>query len=261
MEITLLLKNTLLCTLIFLGLFVQAVEAKSDVTDSHTFYGFGTEIDSYIQHAAQHYHVSEKMLRGLIKMEDGWAGNISPTGATGVGQFTIGTWNWLAAKPEGQAIGMHPITARTKGTQFDPRRNKYINTLATGLLARWHIKQFRERGITVSDANLYMAHNIGLDSFHRALQGKSTAEDIKNMRRNGMKRGMSVSAFLTYQKGRYEQHKAEANFLIKNSTLQLTKNLNWVEPNDKDVIWVQPQMVQHKFRNDGLDDLVWINPQ
>ncbi|MDG2961721.1 transglycosylase SLT domain-containing protein [Exercitatus varius] len=259
MEATRLLKNIVLCTLIFSGLFFQTVEAKNYAAN-RTFHGFGTEIDGYIQYAARRYRVSETMLRGLIKMEDGWNGNISPTGATGVGQFTVSTWNWLALKPEGQAIGMRPITSRTKGTRLDPRRNKYINTLATGLLVRWHIDQFRERGITISDANLYMAHNIGLDGLHRALQGKSTAEDIRNMRHNGMKRGMSVSAFLSYQKGRYEQHKAEANFLTTNTSLQF-KNLNWIEPNDKSIAWVQPQTQKVQRRNDGLDDLVWVNPQ
>ncbi|PJG82771.1 lytic murein transglycosylase [Caviibacterium pharyngocola] len=257
MAVNHLLTKALFCTFVLSAFSINTVEAKSN--SPKIFQGFGAEVDGYIRHSAQRYRVSEAMLRGLIKMEDGWYDNISPTGATGVGQFTMGTWNWLAAKPEGKAIGMRLVDIRNKGTRADPRRNKYINTLATGLLARWHIDQFRERGITISDANLYMAHNIGLDGFHRALQGKATADDIRNMRLNGMKRGMTVSGFIAYQKRRYEQNKAEANFITAQSSVQLAKNLNWVEPNDNTIVWVQPKTLQR--RNDGLDDLVWINPQ
>lgn len=250
MEIYRLLKPMLGLAL-FMGLLSTSAEAK-------TFQGFGSEVDSYIQYSAQRYRVSEAMLRGLVKMEDGWYDKISPTGATGVGQFTMGTWNWLANKPEGRAIGMRPVDRFNKGTRFDPRRNKYINTLATGLLARWHMEQFQQRGITISDANLYLAHNIGLDTFFRVLQGKPTADDIHHMRLNGMKRGMSVSHFIAYQKGRYEQNKYEANF-TQTQLQQAAKKFNWVEPNNDSIEWVNPQNEQH--RTDDINSLVWVNPQ
>lgn len=176
------------------------------------FSGFGREVDAYIKEASQRYQISEPMLRGLVKIEDGWYGNRSPTGALGVGQFTYSTWNWLAGTPEGQRIGMRYITARTRGTSADPRRHKRINTLATALLARWHIGEFQQRGIRVSDEHLYLAHNIGLDGLHRAIKGRSTRVDIQNMRRNGMKKGMSVRGFLHYQSNRYNESKAIANF-------------------------------------------------
>ncbi|WP_419851721.1 lytic murein transglycosylase [Actinobacillus pleuropneumoniae] len=226
----------------------------SAIAKTKVFYGFGSEIDRYIQESAQRYQISEVMLRGLIKMEDGWYSKISPTGATGVGQFTVGTWNWLAATERGRAIGMQFVTSRNRGTRFDPRHNKRINTLATGLYARWHVEQFAERGIKVNDENLYMAHNIGLDGLHRAILGISTRDDIKNMRRNGMKTWMSVKDFLAYQKGRYVQHKNEANFISsKQYSVQTTqtKAANLVAPDDKKMVWIHPQ-------NDGL---VWINPQ
>ena len=57
-------------------------------THSVAFNGFGTDIDGYIKDASNRYQVDEAMLRGLVKIEDGWYGNVSPTGATGVGQFT-----------------------------------------------------------------------------------------------------------------------------------------------------------------------------
>lgn len=237
---------------------------------SLAFDGFGADVDAYIREASQRYQVSELMLRGLVKMEDGWLNKTSFTGASGVGQFTFGTWNWLATFSEGQAIGMKPITARTRDTYADPRRNKRVNTLATALLARWHIEQFAIRRIAVTDANLYMAHNIGLDGFHRALIGRSTADDIRNMRRNGMKRGMKVKDFIVYQKNRYYTHKQIANASIRskalpptmiasnvtmkpkhspkavsntnatNVPLQEEPTLRWVQPSDKEMLWVNP---------------------
>ncbi|MDU7945981.1 MAG: hypothetical protein E7J27_07575, partial [Haemophilus parainfluenzae] len=141
-------------------------------THSVAFNGFGTDIDGYIKNASNRYQVDEAMLRGLVKIEDGWYGNVSPTGATGVGQFTRGTWNWLATTDEGRALGMTQITRYNRDTPFDPRKNNRLNTLATALLARWHINQFFERGIKPSHENLYLAHNIGIDGLHRALQGR-----------------------------------------------------------------------------------------
>nr|WP_242650078.1 hypothetical protein [Rodentibacter trehalosifermentans] len=73
------------CILLTLPLVAQA-----------RFNGFGREIDTYIKESANRYQVSETMLRGLVKMEDGWYGKISPTGPIGVGQFTMGTWNFFS---------------------------------------------------------------------------------------------------------------------------------------------------------------------
>lgn len=246
--------------------FANAIWAKP-------FYGFGQEVDSYISIAAKRYGVSEEMLRGLVKMEDGWTGKLSFTGATGVGQFTMGTWNWLATTERGQQIGMKQVTSRNRNTSADPRRHKYTNTLATALLVRWHIEQFSSRGIPQTDGNLYMAHNIGLDGLHRALLGRSTREDILNMKRNGMKSWMSVKDFLAYQKDRYYTHKREANVghpSLPNSEIEFASNhkvkpksptyanptqstspivsaylkadpsVNWVQPTER-VVWVMPQ--------------------
>lgn len=252
---------------LMLGLFTYSAEAKP-------FTGFGAEVDSYIRLAANRYQVSEAMLRGLVKFEDGWTGKISPTGATGVGQFTVGTWNWLSETPRGRELGMRPVTKYNRGTSYDPRRNKYINTLATALLARWHIEQFAERRIPASDENLYMAHNIGLEGLHRALLGKSTRSDVANMRKNGMKPWHSVNDFIRYQKGRYNEHKHIANFqsspkkvvarsavvttstqkpVASRSNVRLTlpakirytenrsNNLNWVEPTNSKLVWISPK--------------------
>lgn len=230
------------------------------------FEGFGHEIDGYIKESASRYQVSETMLRGLVKIENGWKGNISPTGATGVGQFTVRTWNSLANTVEGYRIGMRPITAKNRNTRTDPRHNRYINTLATALYARWHLEQFAERGIKPTDENLYLAHNIGLDGLHRAILGRSTPEDIRNMQRNGMKRGMSVKQFIAYQKGRYNSHKSIANFM---PVTQKETEMVWVKPryeqkskigsmssshqsavNNPSIIWIEPSDAQ----------MTWVNP-
>lgn len=258
----------------FFALSLCSIEAKA--------FSFGADVDNYIRLAANRYQVSEPMLRGLVKFENGWTGKISPTGATGVGQFTVGTWNWLAETEQGRKLGMRPVTKYNRGTSVDPRRNKYINTQATALLARWHIEQFSERSIPISDENLYMAHNIGLDGLHRALLGKSTRADIANMRKNGMKPWHTVNDFLRYQKSRYNEHKYAANFLQsepktnattdnnietkKKISLILPANLptkiryiepsnelamgkqnittakvNWIEPNSKNTVWIEPK--------------------
>ncbi|OOF81986.1 hypothetical protein BKG92_07655 [Rodentibacter ratti] len=228
---------------------VLGVSGLGLATYASAFSGFGAEVDSYIKEASVRYQVSESMLRGLVKIEDGWYGKISPTGATGVGQFTRKTWNWLATTDEGRALGMQPIT-----TRFDPRKNKRLNTLATALLARWHIGQFYERGIKLTDEHLYLAHNIGIEGLHRALQGKATAEDIRNMKRNGMKPGMSVRGFLVYQSQRFNQNKQIANFQRASSRTNtpvyrienkpLPANLHWVSPTDTAMRWVEPSSNQ-----------------
>ncbi|HHW7523142.1 TPA: lytic murein transglycosylase [Mannheimia haemolytica] len=228
------------------------------------FNGFGSEIDNYIRIAAQRYQVSEEMLRGIVKIEDGWYGKISPTGATGVGQFTVGTWNWLSETDRGKQIGMRLITAQNRSSYADPRRDKYTNTLATALLARWHIEQFQARNIPVTDENVYMAHNIGLDGLHRAMEGKATKEDMLNMRRNGMKSWMTVRDFLNYQKGRFLAHKQEANFMMVSKqshihtgvsafvypTSEMGKSVKWVEPENNKMIWVEPK-----------NAMIWVEPQ
>lgn len=234
-------------------LYCLACSGAISAVSAKTFTGFGDEIDLYIQEAAERYQISEAMLRGLIKMEDGWTNKIFPTGATGVGQFTVGTWNWLAEQEEGKVLGMTLITPNSRGKWNDPRRNKRLNTLATALLARWHIEQFPARKIPITDENLYMAHNIGLEGLHRALLGRATAEDIRNMKLNGMKKGMSVMAFLVYQKARYNTHKAEANFI----TVRKNAPINWVEPvshtltqNAVSMTWVEPSHT-----------MVWVEPK
>ncbi len=98
---------------------------------------------------------------------------------------------------------------------------------------------------------LYLAHNIGLEGLHRALLGRANAEDIRNMRRNGMRKGMSVAQFLAYQGQRYRLHKH-----IANNRIHLNEqNYAWVSPKsavqNQAIFWVEPQGTP----------LVWVEPK
>ena len=174
------------------------------------FSGFGAEMDAYIREAAQKYGVDEKTLRGFIKMEGGWTGAMSPTGALGPGQFTKGTWDDLAKTAGGKAIGMRPIGGCFRAA-CDPRRDKRINTLATALLMVNNTKALQRKGIPATPENLYMAHNMGT-GFVYAIYGKGsfTQKTRSNIDDNGG-RGMTPQQFITFQKGRFIQHYVDAN--------------------------------------------------
>lgn len=198
----------------------DSAEVQSHNIKPGKFSGFGHEVDSYIKEASARYGVDEKMMRGLVKMEDGWHGKMSPTGALGVGQFTQGTWNDLVKTSEGQAIGMTYINKSNFRKSNDPRRNKRINTLATALLAKKNADILKKSGIAVNGENLYMAHNMGA-GFVQAIYGKG--EFAKNTAKNIQVNGggnMSPQKFIAYQKKRFLQHYADANNvnIEKNST-------------------------------------------
>ena len=192
---------------------VEVARGKEPPKAKQKFTGFGEEIDGYIKEASKRYSIDESTLRGLVKMEDGWYGNISKTGATGVGQFTMGTWNELAKTKEGKSIGMTPITKVNKGTDDDPRKNNRVNTLATALLARKNAGILTTNGIDTTGENLYMAHNMGA-GFLLAIHGKQafTEDTRKNMDVNGGK-GKDTHQFWEYQRDRFNRHYREANFL------------------------------------------------
>lgn len=193
---------------------IQAVVPGSNIKPQK-FDGFGPEMDTYIRVAAQKYGIDEKVLRGFVKMEAGWKGARSYTGATGVGQFTLRTWNDLASTPEGKEIGMTRISSGMIGKENDPRRDNKINTLATALLARNNAKALAKKKAPVTGENLYMVHNIG-PGVIPALAGEpvTNPEVIKGMKINavGMKGGFSGPAqFLEWQKNNFLTHYASAN--------------------------------------------------
>lgn len=175
-----------------------------------SFSGFGAEMDGYIREATQKYGIDEKTLRGFIKMEGGWTGAMSPTGALGPGQFIKGSWDDLARTSGGKAIGMRPIGDCFR-RDCDPRRDRRINTLATALLMVNNTKYLQSKGIPATPENLYMAHNMGA-GFVAAIYGKAsfTSGTRRNIDVNGG-RGMTPQQFIEYQKGRFAQHYVDAN--------------------------------------------------
>jgi hypothetical protein len=189
---------------------VPPAKVAPATTKGKKFSGFGDDVDSHIAEASQKYGISEDVLRGFVKMEAGWTGQMSPTGAIGTGQFIQPTWDSLAASKEGQEIGMTKIGKRFR-TAEDPRFDKRTNTLATGLLAKQNADALRKAGLEPTGENLYMMHNIG-PGVIPALQGKSVSgKTLEAMRHNGMKPGQSSSEFVAMQKARFNSHYAQAN--------------------------------------------------
>ena len=178
---------------------------------SYTF-SFGKDVDAYIAEASIKYGIDEKVLRGFVKMEAGWTGKMSPTGAIGTGQFVQGTWNYLVGRKEGVEIGMTKIDSSNFRKSNDPRHNKRTNTLATGLLAKINAEILTKYGLPITGENLYMAHNIGAETFAKALTGKgSNAAGLLAMRQNGMKKNETPKQFVKRQASIYMQHYNEAN--------------------------------------------------
>lgn len=174
-------------------------------------FSFGNDVDSYISQASKKYGIPEDVLRGFVKMEAGWKGKMSPTGAIGTGQFIQPTWDSLSATSEGREIGMTKIGKRFR-TKNDPRHDKRVNTLATGLLAKKNADLLRQNGLPVTGENLYMLHNIGPGVIN-AIKGSADVSKatLKAMRQNGMKKGMSASDFVKYQKNNFNKHYGVAN--------------------------------------------------
>lgn len=186
-----------------------------------SFSGFGEDIDKYIKEASEMYGIDEKVLRGFVKMEAGYTGKMSPTGAIGTGQFIKSTWDSLAKSEEGKKIGMTPIGERFR-TAEDPRHDKRINTLATGLLAKQNSAMLTKAGLDSSGEMLYMMHNIGPGVINAVKTGNVSPATLKAMQQNGMKDGMTPAGFVEYQKGRFNNHYALANNVQVASTKSAT---------------------------------------
>lgn len=175
-------------------------------------FSFGKDVDGYIKESSKKYGIPEDVLRGFVKMEAGWTGEMSPTGAIGTGQFIQSTWNGLANTKEGQDIGMTKIDKSNFRKSNDPRYNKRINTLATGLLAQQNSKILKKYGLPITGENLYLAHNIGAETFARALTGNGASKKgVLAMRQNGMKDGETPQQFVLRQAGIFKKHYNLAN--------------------------------------------------
>lgn len=191
---------------------LQFVKSKLAPSKSTKFTGFGDDVDRYIKESSKLSSVPEDVLRGFVKMEAGWTGAMSPTGAIGTGQFIQPTWDALAATPDGIAIGMTKIGARFRTPQ-DPRFNKRINTLATGLLAAQNARLLAKYGIPLTGENLYMLHNVGPGIIQVMLGRPASAAVLKAMQQNGMLSGQTAQQFLIMQKQKFN-----AQYMLANSS-------------------------------------------
>ena len=182
------------------------------------FKGFGSDVDAYIKESSKRYGIDEKVLRGFVKMEAGWTGKMSPTGAIGTGQFIQSTWNGLAKTAEGKAIGMTEINKSNFRKSNDPRYNKRVNTLATGLLAKQNADILRKNGLAVTGENLYMLHNIGPGVISALKGGGVSAATEKAMRQNGKRPNESAAQFAKRQQGIFSGHYGAANAISQGAT-------------------------------------------
>ncbi|MFP1135730.1 phage tail tape measure protein [Acinetobacter baumannii] len=208
---------------------VDAVKGAVSVGTSRYAFSFGKKIDGYIKEASQKYGIPEDVLRGFVKMEDGWTGKMSPTGAIGAGQFTQSTWNSLAKTDAGKEIGMTKINKSNFRKANDPRRNQQINTLATGLLAKQNADLLKKHGLPLTGENLYMLHNIG-PGVIPVLKGSSEVSDatMAAMKVNGWVKGMTPKSFVKYQKKRFNRH-----YAVANKQLDVPRNLTSLSSNNE----------------------------
>ncbi|MDY6481702.1 phage tail tape measure protein [Acinetobacter faecalis] len=201
------------------------VKGMASSASSNYAFSFGKDVDSYIKEASIKYGIDEKVLRGFVKMEAGWTGKMSPTGAIGTGQFIQSTWNGLAKTKDGKEIGMTKIDKSNFRKANDPRYNKHINTLATGLLAKQNAEILKKHGLPVTGENLYMLHNIG-PGVIPAIKGSNDVSKatLKAMKVNGWEKGMTPKTFVEAQKRRFNGHHQVANKLTGGSQTSLPTN-------------------------------------
>lgn len=206
-------------------------EVKTVSKTARYSFSFGRDVDKHIAESARKYGIDEKVLRGFVKMEAGWTGAMSPTGAIGTGQFTQGTWNDLAKSKAGKEIGMTKIDKSNFRKANDPRYDKRINTLATGLLAKQNADILRRNGLPVTGENLYMLHNIG-PGVIPAIKGSDKIKEstLDAMRKNGMKKGMTPTQFVEFQKARFNKHYQSANTELNINGVNTNTSINSVMP-------------------------------
>jgi hypothetical protein len=144
-----------------------------------------TTLDQDLRDAAKASGIDLSFLQTMARIESGGNPNaVSPTGATGIFQFTKGT---------GRGYGL-------VGPGFDKRKDQRANVMAGAQLARDNARSLKRAGIPPSDAMLYMAHQQGVGgviAITRAAQsGGPVSPNIRyNMDVNSGK-GLSAGQFL-----------------------------------------------------------------
>lgn len=112
----------------------------------------------------------------------------SPTGATGLFQFTGGTWDQITKKMNnGQSL---PRSQRT-----DP----CVSSAAAAELAYENGIALRKRGIAPTPNNLYMVHNVGLAGATAVIRGNPS--DLAGPRVNAVANGAASHNPAVYRNG------------------------------------------------------------
>ena len=120
------------------------------------------DINSLIETISQHFNIDASVMRAIMIQESGGRQNaISDTGATGLFQFTTGTWNSIGRRytDELNALGVQHenVNRENRGQATDPRRNARLNTIYAALLLRENA-----RIVGSNDPGfLYLAHFLG----------------------------------------------------------------------------------------------------
>ena len=135
--------------------------------------------------ASRIYGIPLSFLQTMARIESrGNPNAVSPTGATGIFQFTRGT---------GTQYGL-------VGPGFDNRKNQRANVMAGAQLAQDNAKALKRAGLPATPAYLYLAHQQGVGGAkaitRAAMAGTEVSANIrKNMNHNGGK-GLTPAQFL-----------------------------------------------------------------
>lgn len=154
--------------------------------------------DPYLQSAADEYGIPVDFLSTMSQIESSGDPNaVSPTGATGLFQFTRGT---------GQEYGL-------VGEGFDNRTDPEASAKAAAKLAANNSKALEKAGIEPEPYLLYLAHQQGVSGIKAIVKAAEEGRDVnpnirKNMDLNGGK-GLSPQEFLDMWQRRWERHEAE----------------------------------------------------
>lgn len=176
---------------------------------------YSPEVEDAIISAHQQTGISENFLRSMAYIEsEGKADAVSPTGATGLFQFTEGT---------GAAYGL-------VGEGFDNRKNAKANAIAAAKLAidnkKTLQKTFKNNGIDreITDFDLYMAHQQGASGWAHILRkskegGQVASEIRKNMNKNGG-RGLNASQFVSHWNKTFASKVATSGYSVNNGNIE-----------------------------------------
>ena len=175
---------------------------------------FSQSVEEAILAAHQQTGVSEDFLRSMAVIEsEGRADAVSPTGATGLFQFTEGT---------GKAYGL-------VGPGYDDRKNAKANAIAAAKLAQDNKKSlqrlFKRFGIDreVTDFDLYMAHQQGAGGWthilRKAESGEAVSPAIRENMNNNDGKGLSASQFVKSWESKFNEKVTSSGFSISGGNI------------------------------------------